>query len=200
MRQGTLYAIVTNGQQWIIFRGLGNHYKPWSKYQSIVFNSLNDIRSNWGEFYCCISKNSVANGSLVNEFSDVSITPEFVGRPITVIQERRELSTALNTDSMMLFRHFFSDITKNDNGKMMQQCYVDDPRFHEYEKELQALLAEQRLPVDDNANVSELSKDILIDYIRSPYIDNQGKVVLVVGRVGAGKNNISSSILFRVRE
>ena len=69
---------------------------------------------------------------------------------------------------------------------MLEQCFVSTSKLNEYEKGLQAVLREQRLPID-GAEPTELTTETLSNFISTPDVDRCSRVVLVVGRVGAGK-------------
>jgi GTPase SAR1 family protein len=186
---GALFAAVTNGAQWIVFRGLGSYRTSWLEHSAVVFASVDEIRQSFGEFVNLLGKEALVQGSLNDAFRQEDATiPGFVGRPsASVSEDERAIDSSLNKDALVLFRHYFDDIIGTDAGNMIQHCFVDDPRLHEYEKELQAILTEQKLVVGDGSTAAELSESALSEYIELPDVDHRGRIVLVVGRVGAGK-------------
>lgn len=199
---GTVYAVVTNGWQWIIFRGLGGHRQPWTQFPTVVFSSSDVIRNNFVQFWNLLSKDNVLKGSLQEKFQIQEIAPpRFISRPNSCLQVDCRLPQRPDIHEIgVLFDYYFDDIVERDNGKMLQHCFVEDKELHEYKKELQVLLKERALSFHKEVDSKELTYDDLLGFMKKPTPENKAKVVLVVGRVGAGKTTFLNRFFGRLEE
>jgi hypothetical protein len=78
---GMQYAVATTGSMWIVLVG-GITGVEWGKIYSFVFHSLEDISARFNRFYDLLSKESVKNNSLAEEFSSMLLVkPSFALRP-----------------------------------------------------------------------------------------------------------------------
>jgi Cdc6-like AAA superfamily ATPase len=190
-QNGCLYAVVTNGWQWIIFRGLAIKQKGWTAFPAVVFNDPQVLKDNFIEFWNLLSKQKVLQGSLNEKFAEERLPlPEFAACPNSNLTDKPTLIN-INRNNLecvdILFDYYFDDIISADKGIMLKECFVEDPDTHEFQKELQLILRERLLSLQEEIESEELTSQGLIKYVEEPKPGNKAKVVLIVGRVGAGK-------------
>lgn len=187
--KGAHHAAVTNGSQWVIFRGTASHRQGWASFRAVVFHSPADLRQNFTEFWNLLAKDRVLDGSLQRRFaSGLPPVPEFIDRPNSHYQRGYVQTDAVDPASVdFLFDYYFDDITKIDNGKMLDECYVEEKEVKEYNRELQLLLRERLLSLGEEVDTQELTERELQTTLTQPLRGDKAKVVLLVGHVGAGK-------------
>jgi hypothetical protein len=54
--RGIVLACVTNGTQWMFFRGLGVSGRSWTKGSCFVFSSTDEILAQFPDFWACLSR------------------------------------------------------------------------------------------------------------------------------------------------
>lgn len=188
-QNGCSYAVVTNGCQWIIFRGLGIKQKGWTGFNAIVFSDPENLKQNFIYFWNLLSKQKVLEGSLSEKFAEEKLPlPEFAACPNSVFTDKPILANQKSLEGIdVLFDYYFDDITSGEKGLMLNQCFVEDPDTHEFQKELQIILKERLLSLREEEDSEELTTEKFSKYVNQPKPGSQAKVVLIVGRVGAGK-------------
>ncbi|MCA9717650.1 MAG: hypothetical protein KC468_23455 [Myxococcales bacterium] len=187
---GARYAVVTNGWQWIIFRGLGEHPVPWTDFGAIAFADTEILRRDYIDFWNLLAKQHVLAGSLSRKFESKRVPPpEFVGRPNSAIRASVLLPPhERKKDIRIFFEQYFGDIARGAHQSMMDYCFVSDSNLHEYHRELQDLLREKKLQFDECVESNDISDDSLLELVESSSASGaNARVVLVVGHVGAGK-------------
>jgi GTPase SAR1 family protein len=185
---GAPYAVVTNGEQWVIFRGLASG-RGWIEHKAVVFVSAQMLKQNFTEFWNLLSKDAVANGKLSEKLGHQPVkVPSFAKRPNAETENPKISSKVSPSDVDILFDHYFDDIINRDNGSMLRECYVEEKAIKEYSKELQSLLKDRLLSLGEEVESEELEESKLLSAIEAPLPDNRAKVVLLVGHVGAGKS------------
>lgn len=191
-QRGAPYAAVTNGWQWIVFRGLGTDHRGWGAFPAVVFNGIDDLSQNYLEFWSLLTKHRVLGGALAERLNVEPVPPpEYARRPNSELSSRGSLrmsSDRETTESDLFFDHYFDDIVGRDDGEMLRQCYVDDVEIREYDRELRSLLTDQWSALSDHLGADELTEERLRDVIADPKPGTNASVVLLVGRVGAGKS------------
>lgn len=94
------FAVVTNGDRWIVMPGARSDMIPFSQSSAVVFPSLHAILTdNFDEFYALLSRDSVISASLENEL---------LGRRDDQIQGRRLnqiFSKPFHTSAETAFTH-----------------------------------------------------------------------------------------------
>ncbi len=182
------YAVVTNGEQWIVFRGLATAQKGWIEHKAIVFYSSEMLKSNFASFWNLLSKESVLKGSLSEKLGyEVAKIPTFTKRPNSETDSPQITTQVSPKDVDILFDYYFDDIITRDSGTMMRECYVEEKEVKEYSKELQSLLKDRLIALGEEIDTEELDEAKLLSAIEAPLPEQRAKVVLLVGHVGAGK-------------
>ncbi len=125
-------ACVTNGRQWVIFRGnrLGDG-KDTLDGIACVFGSLEGVREDFKRFWDLLSYHSVQNYRYRPEFHEAE------GQPIRASSFRQELrspvsrkllqSDKLASDLDRVMLSFFQTLTSKDDPKLLTECFVTSP-------------------------------------------------------------------------
>jgi len=182
---------ICNGHQFIVFI-INNYGLPHDTY---VFNSIDSIKDNIIDFVNIFSPYSNALMILKEIFSinnsNIRDVPQFSR---TLNQEIYNSDERINRNPIdqyvrPIISEFFSDLISDETLKYLNECYCENERTTQYEKQLTALLADDipklGIPVQDSSNFDE-------DFIRKEkkHIFQLGKssdVMMIVGGVGAGK-------------
>ena len=183
-------ACVTNGRQWVIFRGArgGDGTETLDGY-ACVFGSLNAIANKFSLFYELLGKEHVhsfayrahfhaAEGQPIRRVSRTSVARQPDSR---VLIPSDQISNDL--DRIML--SFFRDLTGKDDAEARRACFVSTTESNAAEQKLARLSDELR-----NA-VRSLRKDEggeIEEAIRRVAEMNRHELILLVGTKGAGKS------------
>ena len=62
-------ACITNGYQWVFFRGLSSKHRKWQDGSALIFSDAKDVISRFDDFWGCISR-AWAGKPYLNEFLD----------------------------------------------------------------------------------------------------------------------------------
>jgi hypothetical protein len=187
---GVPYACVTNGYQWLFFRGLSASGRPWLKGHALVFDSLSDVDSRSSEFMRCLHRQhafSPALPELLERAGGAGLLPaRRASEHLPPIHRPTHVPLpAIRAASEFLF----SDIFDDERVGMLDECYVTPGHSSDFDVTLQRLLKDSS---DDLADMPDETRD------GSPrhFIDNLAAdarlltvkhPIAVVGNVGAGK-------------
>ncbi|HEY7416089.1 MAG TPA: hypothetical protein VH593_12925, partial [Ktedonobacteraceae bacterium] len=138
---GVPYALATTGEVWIVLIGFKSGV-GWDKLRSFVFHSLEDVSQRFSEFYGLVSREAVKKNSLEEKFgSTVFIKPTVAIRPREQVGHPPDIGKAPEKQIIRaFFDNFLGDITRPEQVKMLEQCYVDNSELNEFTRELQRLL------------------------------------------------------------
>jgi hypothetical protein len=112
---GIRYAVATNGYAWIIFRAIREDM-PWREGNARIFPSLEDIESNFSEFWNLLSYEAIQSGSFDSEFGTTLRAPRKMYRVIDRLfnsdlpLQRNRLHVQLHP----LIQTIFQDIAEQD--------------------------------------------------------------------------------------
>lgn len=185
---GAPFACVTNGLQWVFFRGTAFQRRGWKENTAVCFRSLEEVREQSIEFWNLLSFESVVEGG-VRQVLDGERLPQasFAKRPHGIVPAAGEPLVGSRHVVNQLFEFYFSDIVEADQGRMLDACYVADQRVSEYDKELARLLDQQLLTLEGTP-AQRATESAFKSATSGPMADDTARVVLVVGQVGAGKS------------
>ena len=198
------YACVTNGYQWLFFRGLSSEAQSWNEGRVIVFPSSEALIANFDQFLACLAPHKIASSEL----------PRLLARPTTqeiprsiIPLERLTLRRKSASDELLDLRRvigqqFFAQIHGSDRTKMLSKCYVEPGGRPDFNHSLQRLL-------DDTLSSNEIgggdvyqgNTKAFVNQLQS--LDVSGTVnypILVVGNVGVGKTTFLYRTLASLRE
>src|ERR1019366_6683205 len=148
---GTQFALVTNGTQYILFEATPRG-KSWRDGHALVWHDHNDVQENFAEFYGLLSKASVEQGILREEFAKVtSITaPSFT--PITYIH---------NPDGELIRNPFWGKI-----AQAFSPILIDQPENAALQEEIiKHCYVATPLAKESNTSLGQLLRDIMPGYM-----------------------------------
>ncbi len=190
---GIRYGIATNGYAWIIFRAIREDM-PWRDGGARVFSSLENIESNFTEFWNLVSYTAIQAGSLDREFGTTLQASRKMHRVIDRLfnsdlpLQRNRLHAQLHP----LLQSIFLDIADQDPLEILQSCYVHTGSLRIVARDLNAViidaiprfLQEQGTePVHQSAGDSGQFGDAISDALTS----RNGQLYLLLGGIGSGK-------------
>ena len=183
---------ICNGYQFIVFL---NENMPDNRYDTYVFNDINNIENDIVNFYNIFSPYSNSCNILKELFiykSDrIRDIPQISKSILDIIYNPNEKISRNPVDSYVrpIIGEFFSELVSEGNIKYLKECYCSDERSTQYEKQLTALLADElpklETPIQDSYYFGD-------DFVRKgkEFLKSFGKrsdVMMLVGGVGAGK-------------
>ena len=197
------YACVTNGYQWLFFRGLSSESQSWNEGRVIVFSSSESIIINFDEFLGCLAPHMLTSSNLPRLLARP--TPQEISRatiPLEHLTLRRKVASENLLDvSRIIGQQFFAQIHGSDRSQMLEGCYVEPGGRPDFNHSLKRLL-EDTLSNDVvgeefyQGNTKEFT-----DRLQS--LDSSGEIkypILVVGNVGVGKTTFLYRTLVSLRE
>lgn len=205
------FAVVTNGNSWIIFPALSTDQVSFKDSSAIVFPSLKSaLETDFAEFYDLLSRDAVINGSLENEL---------LGRIENQIEDRR-LNRFFPASFSKISRHslypliedavvtaFTEDIV-NADAELLAKMYVRTPDRMRFDKRVRTHILKldnvsSKPPVRGlRENESRRVTNLIADAGRRA----RPIAMLVLGQVGAGKTTflnhtrkVSAATIFEPR-
>lgn len=184
------FAVVTNGDAWIIFPATRTDQVKFSDSSAIIFPSLRSaIEHDFAEFYDLLSRSAVINGSLENEL---------LGRIENQIEDRR-LNRFFPTGFSRISRHSlypliedaivtaFSEDIVNEDPILLERMYVKTPDRIRFDSRVKVHIS-KRDTVATKAPLRGIRETGKVTSL----ISDAGKrarplAMLVLGQVGAGK-------------
>jgi hypothetical protein len=153
MELGTDFAVVTNGEQFIVFRTRVSG-RSWTAETAIVWHDHQDIEDHFGEFHALLSRDRVRSGSLVEAFEQASdITVEHHA-PIEFIH---------NPDSELVRNRFWGRISK-----IFSPLLTDDPTDLALQEEIICnCYVKSRLSDQTDASLDRLLRDLPQPFLKA---------------------------------
>ncbi len=198
--KSTELACVTNGQEWIIFRGsrLGDG-KDTLDGKAFIFTSLDKITNEFEMFFDLLSMQSA------NSFLYRSYFQEAEGQPIRsrlfskslylpshkTLIERSKL--ARDIDQVMIT--FFRRLSCDDDPEMMSNCFIVTKESKKAEVKL------ARITEDLITKVCELDTDnaeALSQIVKRVQQTHRNEFVLLIGTKGSGKTTFIDRFFFHI--
>lgn len=187
-------ACVTNGREWIVFRGnrLGDGLDT-REGMAFVFANLVNVEEQFRLFYSLLSYESVSTFGFRPYFQEAEGQPirtAVFNRPYRDAGSARFLSAGeLASDLDKMMTSFFQRLTGDDDPELLDLCFVETPESHHADDRL-AKIAEDivtRVQALDTGKGSALTQ--LIERAQDA---RRHEFVLIVGTKGAGKSTFIS--------
>lgn len=188
---GIQFAVVTNGNQWVIFPANRTDQVTFQNSYALVFNSLESIlESDYAEFSDLLSRNSVVNSSLENLLLGYS-EDQVEGRRLrNFFQSPRSeshnsiyplIETAINTS--------FSDTIIEMDPELFERCYVNSPEKIKFDRRINMHISKSQHLFSSQPVRPMQRKDanFLKDRIRNLQSKAKPLAIVILGTVGAGK-------------
>lgn len=182
-------ACVTNGREWIIFRGnrLGDGTDTLDG-KAFVFSSLDEIEKNFALFYDLIGKTNVSSflyRAHFQEMEGIAIRSSSFRKALRSADSRQALPmTALLADVDRVMSSFFRRLTGDDDPALLAKCFVitresqiADERLARISEDLIGRV--RSMNTDDGEGLTEI-----IDRVKNSH---RNEFVLLIGTKGAGK-------------
>jgi GTPase SAR1 family protein len=198
------YACVTNGYQWLFFRGLSSESHSWNEGRVIVFASAKAVVSNFDDFLACLAPHKVNSPELSRRLAKP--TSQEIPRSIipieSLILRRKPVSADLLDIRKAIGLQFFGKIHGGDRPAMLSNCYIEPGDRPDFDRSLQRLLDDTLSgDVFDSEKTYDGSTRGFVDHLQSLDIDGSIKhPILVVGNVGVGKTTFLYRTLTSLRE
>jgi GTPase SAR1 family protein len=204
--RGIPYACITNGHQWLFFRGLSTESFKWKDGKIVIFSSPESIITNFDTFLGCLAPFKVKTSYLHRLLS----RPTSHELPAAIIPEHRLRIRHKNlTDSQTDIRRiigekFFGRIHGGDRPEMLEGCYIEPggrPDFHHTLRRLLDDTVSSEIRSDENITVFDGSSKDFINRVKSLELSSSIRYpILVVGNVGVGKTTFLYRTLLNLRE
>ncbi len=187
-------ACVTNGREWIVFRGnrLGDGVET-REGMAFVFANLVEIEEHFRLFYSLLSYESVSTFAYRPYFQEAE------GQPIRTAVFNRALRPAgsarfmsggdLAADVDKIMTSFFQRLTGDQDPDLLEMCFVETAESHHADVRL-AKIAEDI--VDRIQSLDTGSGSALTQLITRAQELRRHEFVLIVGTKGAGKSTFIS--------
>ena len=186
------FALATNGYTWIVFKAVRADIS-WKKGTARVFSSLEQIASNFTEFWNLLEYSQIERGSLQDEFGTAVASDRKLLRVIDRLYNsnlpllRNRFSTALQP----LINLIFEDIADQAHLEVLQQCYIHTGSLTIVQNDLddvitksipQFLVRDGARKVGDDRNYEGLTHTL-----SSSFSASTGRLFLLLGAIGSGK-------------
>lgn len=183
-------ACVTNGREWIVFRGsrLGDGKRTLAG-KAFVFTSLGGIVANFKLFYELLEYSNILNFAFRPHFQEAEgrvIRPQVVASTVRGPESRRLLQgSALSGDIDRVMTSFFRRLSGDDDGNLISDCFVVTRESESADMSLVRISEDllSKIKSLDTDSGSELTE--LIERVRQT---KQNEFVIIVGTKGAGKS------------
>jgi hypothetical protein len=199
-------ACVTNGSQWIFFRGLSKEKEPWRSGTALVFRSAQELLDNFNEFWSALARDNVGTASLARmldlQVESVSRQGE---RPLDSLEVYRP---SIDADTAAYVRAasnaFLGDLYGDGSEDFLERCYIEPSTEGDFERSLRRLL-EDASAVVDGESVQDGNPDDFVDELRRVHgyataSSPARQPIVVAGHVGAGKTTFIHRAFARLRQ
>ncbi|MGI3017748.1 P-loop NTPase fold protein [Shewanella algae] len=185
------FAVVTNGNQWIVFPAVRTDAISFSDSSAIIFDSLERVLGEEiEEFKSLLSREGVIEGNLsiqltgrnTDQFEERRLNRFFKGwsvkkeNPIYPLIENEVVSA-------------FSDSIVNADNDLLEKCYVKNADRTKFDSRIQMHL-QKREPLFSSQPKRPMRKresSTLVDSINSATKNKRPLAILILGTVGTGK-------------
>jgi GTPase SAR1 family protein len=183
------FAVVTNGNAWIVFPAVRTDEVSFEETQARIFRNLKDIKDRLVEFWELLSRQRVAEGNLENEL----LSPDrnsSARRVLSLIQEPgfRLGRNALYEHIEPAINSALTDEALLNDTEALKLCYVKsservkyDSRLQMYVNDAKSYLGHKTIRVRSRKSTGYFETKISEDVQARP------RFILVLGAVGSGK-------------
>jgi len=193
---GTIYAIVSNGLQFIIFQSFKRCGK-WRDGFCVVFASFDDIVHNFSLFFNILSKQAVVGGSFKKHIAEEVVSLEFKRALDFVHNESAVCGRNLLAARLApVIKHIFKDLTEDSQIDVLRNCYVLQKQIYDTDAVLMSNF--DKLPyyakqyninwfkeTEREAGDFQLSFEKCREFLKTEA--PLGSVIMLLGGIGAGK-------------
>lgn len=205
------FAVVTNGNQWVVFPANRIDQVTFHNSYAFVFNSLESIlKTDYSEFYDLLSRNSVVNSSLENTL--LGYTEDQVeGRRLRNFFQspRTESKNSIYPLIENAITTAFSDTIIEMDADLFEKCYVNSPEKIKFDRRINMHISKsQHLFRSQPARpMHKRDANFFRDKIQNLQEKTKPLATVILGTVGAGKTtflhytrNVTASKVFQKKE
>lgn len=200
--RGVPLACVSNGYQWVFFRGLSAERHPWHEGTALVFRSAEEVLARFDEFYSALARTRAGTHYIFSLLE----RPAPAAPPVATIPRDLIRTTPPIIDSEKVSRarsvcdYLLADIYGDAKREMLERCYVEPGVSEEFERSIQVLLRDSAIALDvDSEQLVEGDTTRFADEISRHRLASTREPVLVIGHVGAGKTTFLHRAMHRLR-
>lgn len=188
---GVQFAVVTNGNQWVVFPANRIDQVTFHNSYALVFNSLESILvSDYSEFTDLLSRNAVVNSSLENFL--LGYTEDQVeGRRLRNFFQspRSETRNSIYPLIESAISTSFSDTIIEMDPELFERCYVNSPEKIKFDRRINMHISKSQHLFSSQPARPMQRKDASFLKDRIQRLQSQSKplAIVILGSVGAGK-------------
>jgi hypothetical protein len=205
------FAVVTNGQQWIIFPANRVDQVTFHDSNAIVFNNLKSaLIDDYSDFYGLLSRQAIVNSSLENSL---------LGYTEDQVEERRlknffRSSNSYSSNNSMYplieeaITTAFSDTITDMDSSLFEKCYVSTADRVRFDKKIKMRISKSQ-NLFNKAPIRPLKKskqNTFKEILTKAHNQAKPLAIVIMGSVGAGKTtfqhytrNVSSAKIFETK-
>jgi hypothetical protein len=189
-RKNVELACVTNGREWVVFRGsrLGDG-KDSIEGMGYSFSSLDGVRQHFKLFYDLLSPEAVRKvryRAILQEAEGQPIRPSLFNKPLRHHSSANLLDAgAMDNDIERVMTSFFRKLSGDADAELLRACFVTSPESEQADKRL------IRIADDLIGRIKPLnteSGDQLTSLFERALKAQRNEFVLIVGLKGTGKS------------
>lgn len=192
---GIPYAVVTNGAEWLAAQLIAPPGKSVSDLKCLYFGNLLAEGASFDVAWETLSRQSIVAGGLEETFDALNrLEYEFYREPRAELGEWWGFNphSAPPQHIREFYHRFFDEMIDPRRRTMLEHCFVTSSRLDQYESALKRALSDAAPKYVPDAE--ELEPGDTRKLLSISTGDRQGRVVLVVGSVGAGKTTFITRI------
>lgn len=203
------FALITNGAEWMLLQLYPPPGKTINDLQGFYLGNIfsADGELNFDLFWRLISKTSIAQRGLEEAFNEInSIESEYAYEARPALGDLKLSQPIIDEQNLLrdYYDRFFDEISDSRRRAMLDYCFVTSAKLDQYEGELKRTLADTAPSFLPNSNAQqrkrmELNPEDDSTVIRDSSGDQKGRVILVVGAVGAGKTTFITRAIINNR-
>lgn len=190
---GAPFAVVTNGSQFIVFRGfvMGSNWRAGS---AIVFHDLDDVETDFATFLRVMGRSDVCSGNLADFFDEIErlTTPLYVPKEYVRSPNQELVRNPLWPKMSKILSPLLSDQPGDPEvqAEIINNCYVSTPLSDEADKSLDSLIRDLAPPYLEAAGAHEVArqkKSIFSYWVERDVKEVRPGVYILTGGIGSGK-------------
>ena len=198
------YACVTNGYQWIFFRGLSSDKVKWGSGRALIFQSPTAVMDRFDDFASILGKDTAFGPFLprVLEQPSSQQIPRSLVPAEHLLFRKPQLSSGQTLVVRSVAEALLTDIHGHDKVDMLDRCYVSPGLEEEFEHRVQRLLKDSADDIDtgDHELLEASPKEFADDVCLRERKIRVNEPILVVGHVGVGKTTFLHKALRELRD
>ncbi len=184
------FAVVTNGNSWIVFQASRIDGVPWESGHALIFRDLKDLDERFVHFWEVLSRQRVIEGGLESSFRDERVS----GDERRIVSTLNDVGFRLGRNRVYEFIEAAVSAALSDEGILkdpegLSACYVKSSERVKFDSRLKITLADTKPKAVDRKVVRVRSRSN-VKHLDNTLERNETEVqqfLLVLGPVGAGK-------------